>query len=646
MEADGTFKWSVGDNIFVDKGDEGFVQANNGVTTVDTDATFEMSGTFTKKTYPVLYTGLANSGNNNGKSHTHVTISAVQTQLQPNNSDHFAIDGDCAVAEAQLEESSGDYKFTLNHKASYIVFEPFMNTDPVGNYCKIKKIVIREKNGKKICGNFPFTSGGLDVSDVENGGSEITVICGTDINKGETPDEIDMLKNGENGVPNGFPLYKDKKPDDNRIYMVIAPGKYDLEIEYVTAYYVIQKSEHTENPDYSYDPDKELRYKGWKFVTEENSMVISQEISAEFKENHFKRLAYEINLTDPAENISRRYQFEQYYMWGAKNWFWDGVSSYPTKNDEAQSTDAPDQVLTPDRWHNIANDYNKGVLRDVDPYKYDWTSSIYPSNSVSWTSRDAHKQASSVGGVWANAINANQMSCYVVYGDPYLDMGEKWILESYNGISTICSGGVWLKKKEYIIRDVRAGMYHTGEARSKYYKQELAPGFNYAYTSFNWPGEDNPMWNVDQQSATLPFDENNKVYGFTGDSNVAGRRYNLRYNAPHFNFRTPLKHGKPSDDSKDMNEYFFLPLLGRIEYQNPDHEGVPTMTLVGGQGFYWTRTPLQMNWGNTPYYFGTDYGYDNAFYLNIHYNYIALSWQQRSDYLKTGMRIANTDIFK
>ena len=31
---------------------------------------------------------------------------------------------------------------------------------------------------------------------------------------------------------------------------------------------------------------------------------------------------------------------------------------------------------------------------------------------------------------------------------------------------------------------------------------------------------------------------------------------------------------------------------------------------------------------------------DNAFYLNLHYHYIALSWQQHSIYTKTGMRLA------
>ena len=148
-----------------------------------------------------------------------------------------------------------------------------------------------------------------------------------------------------------------------------------------------------------------------------------------------------------------------------------------------------------------------------------------------------------------------------------------------------------------------------------------------------------------------------------------GKQYNLRYCAPWSNYRKTYTNyeeykntgvwKKPweLDTTKDSLDYFFVPCLGRIEYNN----GSPKLTLVGTQGFYWTRTPFAYNFGKTPYYYnapipsptptvGTSVPYDyvntnrdNAFYLNIHYNYIALSWQQNSNYLLTGMGVATAN---
>jgi len=162
-----------------------------------------------------------------------------------------------------------------------------------------------------------------------------------------------------------------------------------------------------------------------------------------------------------------------------------------------------------------------------------------------------------------------------------------------------------------------------------------------------------------QVSAMLPYDSSTDPQVYNQGSwpyDYSGRRYNLRFLAPGFNFRTPLKPGKPSDDGKDMNDYFFLPCLGQYSYtykdrNDVDHSGKPTLILVGGQGFYWTRTPVMYNLGGTKYYYwdhetNAQHPNNTAFYLNIHYNYIALSWQNTGDNLRTGMRVATKDLFK
>ena len=251
---------------------------------------------------------------------------------------------------------------------------------------------------------------------------------------------------------------------------------------------------------------------------------------------------------------------------------------------------------------------------------------------MSYSSIVHHRQGNNAGGDWNNALTANQASYYIIYGDAHYDNTTKWILRGYNGEPTYCVGGVWLKTKAAIERD--EGISFPGADDDKMWANLAAP-----FTPDAASGQN-----------SQPFD---------------GNQYNLRYLAPWSNYRKTYtnladhassgKWKKPWElnDSKKPEDYFFIPCLGRIEYTHQVSTGIPTFTLVGAQGFYWTRTPLMCNFGSTKYHYtsaATNYDLDvpcdNAFYVNIHYNYIALSWQQNGIYMKTGMRIACSKYFK
>ncbi len=356
---------------------------------------------------------------------------------------------------------------------------------------------------------------------------------------------------------------------------------------------------------------------------EEELQDIKKEVSnVTFHVNKYKKVQHKLTLTEPTLAL-REYQFfdsstlEGYYQWGAQKWFYEDQASYPTKNDEEQS--AYDPPLG--SWRGYDNIMASGSAVDYLSVNYQWY-----QNNVHWTTRNRHRQ-SQKNDMWKyRALTANQMSYYVVYGDPHLDFETEWILVGYNGAYTICNGGVWLKKKEYICSD--NGVTWPGYDDGSQFGNLCAPFPNYD-TQVGFSTEDWQTERLYQQE---------------------GQQYNLRYYAPADNFRVPYtREGKP--DASVIDHYFFVPCLGRYEYDHirpgeTSASNVPTLTLVGAQGFYWTKTPLMYDASNNKYYYGNGNGYDNAFYLNIHYNYLALSWQQRSIYLHTGMRVATTDLFE
>ena len=440
---------------------------------------------------------------------------------------------------------------------------------------------------------------------------------------------------GDEGYVAGdnYAQYLDENGKDNsRIYAVIRPGTWRLKFEYEivshAAYQQLAIHGFSEEHDqHLWDTDP-MGYT--EYVAKETGVFT-------YAKNTYYRLRHAFDAPEPEVAPERNYKFEEYYMWGAKRWFWYGVSSYPVNYDGYQSENAPEftEDLSNTRWFFYKT---KSVNRVSSANKpYTWTTDFTFESG-----KYCPEIPQEIGFKWktgeGGALTANQASYYVVYGDAHYDDTTPWTLEKYHGYNgydgndtvMVCYGGIWLKKKDAIVRD----------------------------EGITWPDR-----NDEGQTSNLaaPF-----RYDAASGQNLPafeGKRYNLRYCAPWSNYRHTYTNyadyqltgefKKPweLDTSKSEDDYFFVPALGRIEYGHHITGDIPTFTLVGAQGFYWTRTPVRYNFGETSYYFNPDGtwtghwndtydGYFNAFYLNIHHDYFALSWQQKSQYVKTGMRVA------
>ena len=602
IDKEGKFRWTKGDTIYIYKDNEWIKSDSIEIVEDGKRAKFYFKGVFKENEYPVLFSGSA----------TAATIPTEQVQSAGNNSNHLGSAGDCGVAIA-TKQGSGRYSFNLTHQMSYLMFEPKVAN--AGDEIVVRRIKVTEISSpsKNISGAFAFS---LDADNkpvidyaASGGSNEITVLCGSDVLPVENGDmEASEATNYGFIVDNAnYDVYD--TDNNKRIYMVIRPGEnYNFKIEY-------EVSSTTDYEEVSFHESINGSSVQWHPIPRGYTEIQSRTPSANltFKPNHYYIFRHKLTVPKPKEENLFRYGFDQYYMWGASRWFWDGATTYPVAADGSQSEDQP--TPTPD----------KDSREDSRWYGSATYASTYPGGL-----NDDGKHAQANMGIWAgeNVLTANQMSFYVVYGDPHYDNTKPWVLSSYVGkhgsAPLICYGGVWFKKKAKIIED----------------------------EGVSWPNSTQEGNASNRYSA--PFQTNDP----NGQKDI-NRTFNLRFNAPPVNYRVVYKNKAAHDadpekkwlrpwvldPNKDSLDYFFVPCLGRIEY---DHgvttlgTGDPTLTLVGGQGYYWTKTPVRGNEGSTHWYVDGDNGYDNAFYLQIHYEYVALSWQMRSIYMKTGMIPART----
>lgn len=641
----GKFKWTTDDYIFV-KDDDDVWQKSERISLVGDGSTakFYVPGKFgrTKEItesspYPVVYT--KNWSPTSAEPNPKATIPLEQIQSFPNNSDHLGNAGDCAYAEAKKQDN-GKFSFGLKHQVAYILFEPVVET--AGQKVTLNRVRITEASNprKDISGAFDLTvNGNTNFSETIVGDSVITVLCGKDVK----PVETGTMKM-ENATNYGFLIknadvtryddndyYEDGVTPLGRIFVVIKPGEYKFKVEYevsredayeqTSIHCMVYENTTTHERDtvIGKDISKYENSSDWEFVKGASYWTSVPRLYTEvqtkntktpstLQANKYYRFRHTLKLPqDPPVTPGYDYQFEEYYMWGASKWFWDsGYTSsgyqYPVTHDgEGDPAEAPRELDTDERWYGYAQ------------YGGTLPGGLNASGK--------HTQATKSPWGEGTVLNANQMSYYVVYGDPHYDNTTAWTLQYYRGFNNyqgeetpiVCYGGVWLKKKSVIA------------------------------SVHGWPVDaDSPTDNANSKSAPWP-------------NSSSSAKYNLRYNAPYSNFRTPytnLEHFNENgvwkkpwelDPTKSKDDYFFVPCLGQIVYQGSKADAnviVPTLSLVGSQGFYWTKTPVQKNEGTTKWSVNGGNGYDNAFYLNIHYDYIALSWQQPSIYVKTGMRLA------
>ena len=270
MEADGKFYWEAGDKIWVKDDSGNWKQSSNSPTGKTASFKFLMPGKYTaKSSYEVYYPG------KNG-SQDRVTISANQTQTEPNTTAHFGASGDCGIAKATRNATSHEFEFALDHKAAYLVFQPYTSND-VLKYCYLTKIEVTSDND--IASTSTYT---LDPT-ADTGAGALT---GTGNGK-----QIVLTTKGNYGstYQNGFPLTNTSANlATNGAYMVIKPGTHTLRIRY------------------------------WvKDVATQIEGTITKIIpSHTFAKNEYVNIEADLQI--------KNYDGDHYYMWDAQQQYWYG----------------------------------------------------------------------------------------------------------------------------------------------------------------------------------------------------------------------------------------------------------------------------------------------------------------------------------
>ena len=358
MESDGKFFWEAGDKIYV-KDDNGTWNASSNSPTGKTAYfKFKVPGTYTAHmSYEVYYPG--KNGNQN-----QVTIAANQSQAEPNSTAHFGASGDCGMATATRTASERNFKFTLDHKAAYLLFLP-RTSNTILHDCYLTKVEVNSDNDITSTYTLDPTTGEL---------------TGTGTGK-----QIIVSTGGSGTYPNGFPLTNNAtSAATNGAYVVIKPGTHILKIRY----WVKDVATGTEGTI-------------TKILT-----------SASYEQNKYYNITANLNVRD--------YDGDHYYMWDAQEQYWKGHEwnlggSQPTLISQSASSDYPQNSSdTNNRWYN----------------------EIYPGNGVS--NPATHTSCKDLP-------NANEMSWYVMHGDPRWDGDELWTTMGH-----LYKGGMWFKKKSVL----------------------------------------------------------------------------------------------------------------------------------------------------------------------------------------------------
>ncbi|WP_456105748.1 fimbrillin family protein [Prevotella sp.] len=302
MESDGKFYWEAGDKIWVKDDSGNWKQSSNSPAGKTASFKFLMPGKYTaKSSYEVYYPG--KNGNQD-----RVTISANQTQTEPNTTAHFGASGDCGIAKATRNATSHEFEFTLDHKAAYLVFKPYTSND-VLKYCYLTKIEVTSDND--ITDTYT-----LDPTAETNTGA----LTGTGNGK-----KIELATIGSGAYANGFPLTNTSASlTTNGAYMVIKPGTHTLRIRY----WVKDVATHVEGTITKIIP------------------------SHTFAKNEYVNMEADLQI--------KNYDGDKYYMWDAQEQYWKGHEwnlggSQPTLTTQSGSSDYPKNSSdTNNRWYNTS----------------------------------------------------------------------------------------------------------------------------------------------------------------------------------------------------------------------------------------------------------------------------------------------------
>ena len=274
MESDGKFFWEAGDKIWVKDDNGAWQQSSNAPTEKTASFKFKVPGKFTQSsTYKVYYPG--QSGNQD-----QVTISANQSQSEPNTTTHFGTSGDCGMADAS-KQSNGSFAFTLDHKAAYLLLLPRTSNTILHN-CYLTKVEINSDNDITSTYTLNPTTGEL---------------TGTGTGK-----QIVLTTKGSGTYANGFPLTNTgTNAATNGAYVVIKPGTHTLKVRY------------------------------WvKDVATNVEGTITKTLTSKlYAPNTYYDMTANLNV--------KNYDGDHYYMWDAQEQYWKGHEwnhggSQPTLN--------------------------------------------------------------------------------------------------------------------------------------------------------------------------------------------------------------------------------------------------------------------------------------------------------------------------
>ena len=262
METDGKFFWEAGDKIYVKDDNGAWHASSNSPTGKTNNFKFKVPGTYTAHTsYEVYYPG--KNGNQD-----QVTISANQSQAEPNTTTHFGAAGDCGMATATKVPGKQQFAFTLDHKAAYLLFLP-RTSNTILHDCYLTKVEVNSDN---------------DITDTYTLNPTTGKLTGTGTGK-----QIIVSTGGSGTYVNGFPLTNTAtSAATNGSYVVIKPGTHTLKIRYWV---------------------KDI-------ATNVEGTITKTLSSATYDQNKYYNITANLNVKD--------YDGDHYYMWDAQKQYWYG----------------------------------------------------------------------------------------------------------------------------------------------------------------------------------------------------------------------------------------------------------------------------------------------------------------------------------
>ena len=302
MESNGKFFWEAGDKIWVQDDDSTWRQSYNAPIAKTDNFKFKVPGKFTKgSTYKVYYPG--KNGNQN-----QVTISANQSQSEPNTTAHFGASGDCGMADAAWSNTKNGFEFSLDHKAAYLLLLP-RTSNTILQKCYLTKVEVNSDNDITDTYTLNPTTGKLTRT-------------GT-----RTDKQIIVSTGGSGAYANGFPLTNTAaSAATNGSYVVIKPGTHTLKIRYWV---------------------KDI-------ATGTEGTITKTLASATYDQNKYYNITANFDV--------RNYDGDHYYMWDAQQQYWYG---YEWTKNLAGDTGQP--TLDNRRSSNYAQSnadsryYNRGI---------------------------------------------------------------------------------------------------------------------------------------------------------------------------------------------------------------------------------------------------------------------------------------------